>query len=248
MTVTNNAAKGFRKRAERMERSVKGLLRREARLCAVSLAFSTQPFGDSKTVLDSGEGATAGDIRRCYATPGQVYADFPEERYAKAFWWRLMRGEFAEAQKIVDAQCPNFRHTRISYFDPRLHQGRRNSRGRISKTQKPLQIVIDPKSLDAYVAAEVKRVGWGKGGWAGCARALDGTRGIPGWVVRHKAPAQVHERHVPGRSEITLVNKVSYASEILDGPRKSQAIDISFDRLFAALVREERAGARAAGF
>lgn len=247
ITVTKSSAKGFRQRAERMERSVKGLVRREARLAAVSLAVSTQPFGDGTAARAAGGGATAGDIRRCYATPGQVYAAFADVRQAKAFYWNLMSGKFSAASTIVDQHCPIFRGVSISYFDPRIHHGLRNSRGRIPKNQRPQQIVINPKALDDYVKAEVKRVGFGKAGWASCARGLDGTRGIPGWVTRHRAPATVHERHVPGYSEITLTNQVPYAREILDAAGKSQAIDIANDRLFAALVNEEGRARRAAG-
>src|SRR4051812_7616001 len=83
-----------------------GELKRAARLVAVSLATSTQPYGLDEGAKTKGETATGSDIRRCSAPPSQVYAAFPDVRFAKAFYARLKNGEWARAQRIVDEHCP----------------------------------------------------------------------------------------------------------------------------------------------
>jgi hypothetical protein len=248
ITMTNNAAKGLRARAVAMKRDVPVLLRRAGRLCAVSLAIQTQPFsGVGKDGRKLGEQATAGDIRRCYATPGDVYAAFGDKRYANAFYAKLMSGQIAHAQAIVDSQCPAFRGIPIGHFDLFLHQGRRNSRGRINKKMRPLQIVILTKPLFDYIKAEVKLVGFGKAGWATCARILGGIRGIDAqWVTRHKAPGSVGESN--NGKTLTLTNQVSYATWILTESQKRNAVRIATEKLVESIMIAQQYEARKAGF
>ncbi|HKP92326.1 MAG TPA: hypothetical protein VJS88_00390 [Chthoniobacterales bacterium] len=210
-----------------------GEMKRAARIVAVQLAHATQPFGFDEGAKTKGEVATASDIRRCYATPGQVYAAFPDVRFAKAFYARLKKGDIAHAQRLVDAHCPTFKGTPIGHFDLFLHQGRRNKRGRIPQKQKPLQIVVNPKALFDYIKAEVKLVGWGKAGWAACARILESTRGIPRWVTRQKAPGTfVDGTRSTDTPFIILINQVSYAASILTEADKTEAVRIGLDRYF----------------
>jgi hypothetical protein len=211
-----------------------GEMKRAARLVAVSLATSTQPYGMDEAAKTEGEVATASDIRRCYATPSQVYAAFPDVRFAKAFYARLKAGQLEHAQSILDANCPTFKGTPIGEFDLFLHQGRRNKRGRISKNQKPLQIVVNPKALFDYIKSEVKLVGWGKSGWAACAKILESTRGLPRWVTRHGAPGVVIDGTRSSDTPfIILINQVSYAALILTPADKAEAVRIGLDRYFA---------------
>ncbi len=96
-------------------------------------------------------------------------------------------------------------------------------------------IVQDTQALKTYVAVEMAKVGYGKGGWATCARALGGIRGIPGWVHKHASPGSVIENYGTERTSITLINQVPYASAILSPSQKSQAVSIGGERLFRSL-------------
>src|SRR6266853_5635650 len=121
-----------------------------------------------------------------------------------------------KAKKILNRSSNAFKNTTIDNFDGRAaHRQLRNNQGRIPPSQKPVMIVRDSQKLKTYVASEQKKVGFGKGGWATCARVLGGTRGIPGWVSRQSSPAQVLEDYGSERSKVVMTNVVPDASEIL---------------------------------
>jgi hypothetical protein len=220
------------------------VLRRAGRLVSVSLATSTQPYGIDEGARQMGEAATAGDIRRCYATPGNVFAAFDSKNQAKAFWVEIAKGNFSKAQVIMQSYCRAFSAKEIRPFDGgTAHRANRNARGRVSKRQDPVFVVQTTRNLTAYVKTHVDHVGEGKAGWAACAKILGGTRGLPQWVTRHAgklSSGTVIEDHNPQRPTITLRNEVAYAQNILNPGDKATAVAIALDRLTAALVSEER--------
>lgn len=249
LTATNNAAKAFQRRAQLVERSMPSLLRRAGRLCAVSLATQTQPFGTGTDAQLLGQRAVVRDIRKVYALPSDVFPEFPNKQAAGAFWRAVQAQDWARATGILRRDCPRFRNLEIRPFDAgAAHRANRNNRGRISKSQSYIFIVQNADHLKAYINAEFKLVGFAKAGWAACARPLGGTAGLPGWITRHKAPGRVEQRYGKGAAEIVLVNQVTYASEVLSEAQKRVAVEIAGDRLFKALVIEERKAAQAAGF
>jgi hypothetical protein len=97
-------------------------------------------------------------------------------------------------------------------------------------------IVKDAQKLKTYVVTETKKVGFGKGGWAACARALGGTRGIPGWISRQNAPGTVVENYGATVMSITMTNQVPYASSILSPAQKQEAVRIAMDKLRASIL------------
>jgi hypothetical protein len=223
--------------------SIEEELERAGRLISVSLATSAQPRG-----LDGarakGEGATAGDIRRCYATASNVFETFPDDRQAARFWRAIKTGNFGLAQSIMHVHCPKFANKEIKPFDGGAgHRGVRNNRGRVSKKQEPLFVVQTPRNLSAYIKSEVARVGKGKGGWAACAKILGGTRGIPQWVTRHAgkiAGGFVGKNYSGNIKTVRLENQVSYAQNLLTPGDKAQAVKIGIDRMTKGILIAER--------
>jgi len=233
----------FKKMGWTLKNSLPGYLKQEARLVAVSLAFQTQPFGDSATSQAVGQVATSRDIYRVYTTPGSAFKDIQDAGAAKGFWKAVSTSAWDLAAKILSREGNALKLTPIQSFDGgSQHRQLRNNQGRISASQKPVMIVRNPSALKSYVAAEQKKVGFGKGGWAACARALGGTRGIPGWISRQPAPGTVVEQYSQIRSSVVMTNQVPYASEILTAVGKQQAISIAIDRLRRSILAALRFG------
>ncbi len=229
-TNTSAVDARFKQMGWTAKNSLPGYLRQEARLTAVALAFQTQPFGDNSQ--GAGIAATATDIRRVYATPGQVFEDISNAGAAAGFWKASVARQWDRARKILSKSGNAFKLTPIQLFDGgAAHRQLRNNQGRIPKSQKPVMIVQDATRLKTYVDSETKKVGFGKGGWAACARALGGTRGIPGWVSRQKSPGTVAERYNTAISSVVMTNEVPYASEIINQSGKADAIRIAGERL-----------------
>jgi hypothetical protein len=224
--------------------SIEEELERAGRLISVELSKRAQPFGIDSQARAKGEGATAGDIWRCYATTSDVFLSFPEKRQGARFWRAIKSGNFGLAQSIMHAHCSRFANKEIKPFDGGAgHRSVRNNRGRVSKRQDPLFVVQTPRNLTAYVKTEVYRVGEGKAGWAACAKILGGTRGLPQWVTRHAgkiAPGFVGKNYSGNVKTVRLENQVSYAQNLLTPGDKAQAVKIGIDRMTKGILTAER--------
>jgi hypothetical protein len=236
----------FQEKGWSLKNSLPGLMRQTGRLCAVSLSFQTQPFGDSAQSQALGAVATTRDIYRVYATPGTAWKDIQDSGAQAGFWKAVKTSAWDRAKKILGREGAVLRATPIDNFDNgAAHRQLRNSQGRIPPSQKQVMIVKDPQKLKTYVATETDKVGAGKGGWATCAAILGGTRGIPRWITRHGSPGQVIENYGSDKTSITLINQVPYADSILPPPQKAEAVRIAVDRLFKSIQIAQRNNGRA---
>lgn len=99
----------------------------------------------------------------------------------------------------------------------------------------------DPKPLQQHIARQQKKAGLAKGGWATCARLLGGTRGIPGWVSRHKkAQGSIIDQTKGKDPSVTLVNGVPYSREILarDAMRQAQKnVVLNMEKRLAMMLK-----------
>jgi hypothetical protein len=228
--------------------SIEEELDRAGRLISVALATFAQPYG-----LDGaraqGEGATAGDIRRCYATPSNVFESFTDDRQASRFWRAIKAGNFVAAQSIMQTYCPEFANKEIKPFDGGAgHRSVQNNRGRVNQRQEPLFVVQTGRNLSAYIKSEVSRVGEGKAGWAACAKILGGTRGLPQWVTRHAgkiAPGFVGKNYSGPVKTVRLENQVRYAQNLLTAGNKATAVKSGIDRMTKSIMIAERRTAAA---
>ncbi len=241
----SDVAAYFKEKGFNMKNSLPGLMRQAGRLCAVSLAFGTQPYvegeGFGAVSQAVGQVATDRDIHRVYSTPGVAWKDIQNTGAQAGFWKAVKTSSWDRAAKILNRSGSRLKGTVIDSFDGgSKHRQLRNNQGRIPASQKPVMVVKNPSALKTYVAAEVKKVGFGKGGWATCARILGGVRGIPGWITRQNAPGQVIENYGADQTTVTLINQVPYASAILSPDQKQEAVRIAFDRLFRSIQIAER--------
>ncbi len=245
----SHIAQYCREKGLNLKTSLPAVLHQAGRLCAVSAAFQAQPFGIDEKAQALGVVATTRDIYRVYATPGKAYDDLSESVKKitthgkevdfdpqKAFWSCVKTSKWAQAQSILTRFGNRLKSTLIDNFDGGAqHRQLRNNQGRISASQKPVMIVKDAQKLKSYVVSETKKVGFGKGGWAACARALGGTRGIPGWISRQGAPGAVVENYGANVMSITMTNQVPYANAILSPAQKQEAVRIAMDKLRSSI-------------
>src|SRR6267142_2725199 len=97
----SDVAQLFREKGWNMKNSLPGLMRQAGRLCAVSLAFQAQPFGDSDKSEALGKVATNRDIYKVYTTPGKAYSDISDPKQQAGFWRAVNRSSWEAAAKIL---------------------------------------------------------------------------------------------------------------------------------------------------
>lgn len=248
-----------------VHRTAPEVLESEGRICAISLATSTQPFGTGRDAQDMGERAVMRDIAKVYATVGSIFGKLPPtgQGDAKQFWKLISIGEYDAAHdKLRGTQ---FGQVKIGPFDGGgAHQhARSSSSGRVGSHSLPDQIVTDSANLEAYVEKKKQMVGFAKSAWASIARQLGGTRGLrapklaggqrditANWITRKHAPGSVIRNYGNGSKPVlTLRSEVKYASHVLSASAERNAIRIAQGRIIKQIqmaARYEMRHARAA--
>jgi hypothetical protein len=231
------------------------MLTQEARLVAISCAKASQPFGTGETARTFGRNRVAADIYKVYTTPGKAYEDIARsnEKAAGAFWSALNRGDLAKAIGILRRDGSVLRNVPIDSFDDGvLHMAKRHSvTGRVSKGQKPLMVVRDPKRLEMYIRKRQDNVGFGKSAWADIARQLGSIRGLrstgditANWITRQRGPNSIVWSGTDENPIVTLTSRVRYASQILPDNMKRAAVGIARNRLQQSILTALRAEMR----
>ena len=212
-------------------KSAPEVIRKQARLIAVNLAHNTQPYGFDQGARQRGERATARDIARVYVPVTKIFATIAatNQDAARGFIQAVQTGNVTHAREILHAfKLTDLERVNIGPFDPSIHEQlrRSNRRGRISPRLKPRLIVTDPTALSKYSKAMVKRVGFGKSAWASCADRFGGSRGIPQWAKRHRAPANVVDRTSdPNNPHVVMTSLVKFSDVILPDSMQRDALD-----------------------
>jgi hypothetical protein len=212
------------------------VLEQGARVAAVSLARSTQPYGDGDTARHQGENAVARDYKKAVARVGDAFVAIKEvdKDLANAFWKAVTGRKWARAQEILNKSGCRLAGVPIvaEVDDSKRQMLRRN--GRVKSG--PTQIARTTRLQNRGIKQAQRDTGKGKGGWASCARILGNTRGIPAWVTRHaQGRGAVIRNYNKGRSSITLRNNVKYSNQILRPSEKARAMRIATERMRAHL-------------
>ena len=231
-------------------KTVPEIVRAQGRLVAVNLAHNTQPYGDDDAAKFKGQNAVRRDIGRVFIGPERVIeiakigaATNPISRWileavkkgdeegVRTAWQRLSGKPITVSKNVV----------------PSWHQSQRNRRGRVPRSAEAM-IILRETSLRAYTTTKAKLVGFGKSGWAAAARALGGTRGIPGWVTRNDGPGGVTD-NTKGKTNtpyVVLTNNVRYISDILPQKEVDKAVLLQAEKMARAMEIQFNAEMRAA--
>lgn len=209
-----------------------------ARVIARSLATSTQPYGLSRGALQQGRTRVGADIGKVFATPSQFYGmlEKRDEAEAARFWQAWKARDLTAARDIASRSREGSGLEIQDRPDPRTHQSRRGSRGRVHG-KRASALVLDPHALAAYRAKVQRRVGLTKAGWAGAALAAGAGGGFPAWASTAHQPMRgsATKREDPRRPEIVLHNDVEWAREALPESEEQAAVDLAEERLIQRL-------------
>lgn len=193
-----------------------------ARVTAVSLATSVQPYGKTKAAKDTGEKAVERDIRRVFgvASSANVYDRLESEDPANAarFWRAWKARDAAEMQLALDASASLSQVRVLPTPDAGMHDARRTSRNRRVRGKTPDAVVMNQAALRKYIAERKKRVGLTKAGFALAAEQVGGVRGIPAWAQARKHPEAsggARVKHDPKRPWAEIRNTTPWLREVL---------------------------------
>ena len=246
VTGADSVATLIRDFAQIAGRSMQDEIIATARLLAVSLATSTQPYGKTTAAREVGEARVSKDISKVFRTPSSIFAEIKEDDQASAskFWTAYKRNDVAVMRSTMTAASIDLEISATPR--PELHDAARNRLGRVNSLAK--QLVTQPGALEAYIKLRQKKVGWAKAGWAAAADDCGGHRGIPAWASGRHPSAQgmaiiTRDANHP---KVIIVNNVSYIDQVLPAPQIQAAISIAYEKLLKRLDIVTRRAARAA--
>jgi len=278
ITVDDRALQLALQKFYRYQKSPAEVLRAQARLMAVNLAFQTQPFGGSKAIggqqdsaKSQGEGKVADDIRKVIRTPADVYDKIEKQAIGagRAFYAMVKKGDFDLARNLlVRLRISGLLQAHIGTMSGSFHKQALRpipKRPRMLKRQEPLLITDEKSQLKAYIKEVQKKVGIAKAGWAACAMKLGGTRGrmgtnisgteqqaVPAWVKRHAgkraAGTVIDQSENFMIGRINMVNHVPWVSNCLSDGQAQQAIDMQAEKMRRAMDYAFQADLESAGF
>jgi len=235
-----------------MQRPLKDVLDSGARVCAISLAKSTQPDGTGAEAKAQGEGAVRRDILRVYGNAGGVYERISNGQLKGAFWKYYKNGNFERAAQIArDAGID------VSDFDGgAAHKSLRGTRIPVIRQRQPRIYIIKPRErqkLQRYIEFQQREVGTAKGGWVDVVRFLGGTpRGLrqegditANWITRKGRGAGSAVR---GGSDfdpkIRITNRIPYIDQLLSQSARNYAEGIAHQRMIQNLEYAVKAEAK----
>lgn len=249
------------------EKDRAGILRAQARLIAVNLAFQTAPFGKDKAAKLKGELSAQADINRVYKGPalahrniwnsgqGQDLQHIEDSRQAAAAFIRLVRdGQTAQAEKLLqDLRIDKHKDAKVGRFDggAAVKAARHGPRRKVSRNQFVQLVPTDYNSLKKFAKKVQDRVGLAKAGWASAAKWLGGMRDIPAWVQRHtdgRVLSNLDDQS--GRSSqpfIKITNMVPYVSRCISPGQIRRALDIQRQKMIRAINIATSKAAKANG-
>jgi hypothetical protein len=240
-------------------------MRIQARMLCVSLANSTQPFGDDAKAKTIGEKAVTRDIDRVYKTGSTAVREIAalplprgktatqNAKQAAAALAGLLGGKgkgkgkqkpkIGEAQNLLDRiRYKPYVNTRIGVFDQgqahnKARFGRRKS---VPKNQFISQVVTKDSQLTKYFKEKRGNVGIAKSGWAVCAGLLGGFKGIPKWVYRHTGGGRVNDQSGKGlgivsKPFIQMTNTIPWINAVISTATIQKSIDIQIRKMIKRL-------------
>ena len=209
-------------------KSVGEVLRQQARLICVNLAWNTQPYGLGQDARKIGEWAALRDVGKVYRTIDAVYGQIAaqSEDTAKAFYKAALENRPDVAKHILrGCGLSELLGADIGTFNKGYHHDLRDRRGRIT-IRSPRLIVTDPKELQAYKKLVTAHVGTAKSSWASCAQQLGGVRGIPYWATKNRARGRVQDLSQQANDpRIVLTSDVDYMPTVLPENMRRDALD-----------------------
>jgi hypothetical protein len=226
--------------AKETGKTASDVLRAQARLLAVDLAFRTQPYGKSIATKAKGEVAIRRDLLGGKGRAGVIMAlddsliDAALESgiYSTGNVRLFVRKDGAIYGTDRTHFVPNALPNQLRALHKQaFRNGRMTTAGSRDRTIGRWRFIeratVRKSAAERYVQGQQKKVGWVKSGWAACARQLGGTRGIPGWVTRHKGQTGLVRDHSQRTQDpsITLTNLVAYSAKVLPDQQIADAVE-----------------------
>jgi hypothetical protein len=240
-------------------RSIPDLVRAYARLACVQLANNTQSFTSKPdkgpAALLSQTKTVSFDIKKVIKDKESLRDRFEKSIQKQDIRDRLVKvlnaGRYDILAKIMSNvgmihSESDFNQIAGSSSAGPIHKQYIRSNGkRKGRTYSPPgKVFFSTGDLEGYITEVSKRIGYAKGGWAGCAREIggisgDGARGIPAYAKRHNGKNFSVTDRSSDKDEphFTMTNSTPYIRKLLDTGSELTAMNIARERMIKSIIK-----------
>lgn len=205
-----------------------------------SQATSQESYNAQRKI---GENATFRDVGRVFQDLGKL---------------RIFENPNKEVQKLLKSKNPatiqaflkaaGIRGNVALNAEPFLHQNRRDSRGRVPKTFKGNNFVINWKSAQSYAKSKVKHVGTAKSGWVKAAQGCGAK--LPMWITKQagaqagtfKDRSQALAPYIEFSNDVPFIQRTGADLKIMDRATKNVARNMEKESQHIIEARGKKAG------
>lgn len=237
-------------------RSIPDLVRAYARLACVQLANRTQAFttgpSDGPAALDRQSKTVSFDIKKVIKDKESLRERFEKSVQDEKIRDRLVKvlnaGRYDILAKImvnigmIHSESDFIKIAGVSSAKTAHTQHINRKSGRTNSP--PGKVYLSTGQLESYIEDVSKRIGYAKGGWAGCAREIggisgDGARGIPAYAKRHKGKNFSVSDRSSDKDEpyFTMTNSTPYIRKLLDTGSELTAMNIARERMIKSIIK-----------
>lgn len=226
-----------------------------ARLLCVELSRRTQPFG-GEAAKKVGEGAIVRDLMGrgmqragLFSVIGQAISNMYRE-YSTGNIRLFVRKDGSVYGTDKFHFMPDATENDMRQFHKRFFvNGKMSSAGSrtrdIGRWKFIEKMFVPPGTMDSYLQARFKTVGWAKAGWAACAKELrkvftgSATRGIPKFVTKLDSYNSDVIDNTRNEKEptVTLINTTPYIDRVLPVSEQLFALKVVKDKMRKQLER-----------
>lgn len=205
--------KSIQKLVALSDEPVEDIMRAQGRLFAVDAALFTQRAGNTAAAGREHKANVKSTILSIYIRPtsmAKVISTKAGEKAGKRFSNYIRRRDATKAQAMVDRFVPSLDGYRVEVG---MFDGGKRHKQRVRRGAKVIRLVVmDWRSVTAYLRKAVARVGEAKSGWAKAAEQLGGTRGIPAYAKKktHKTKGRGSVTGRGGKAVLIVENKSRY--------------------------------------
>lgn len=251
-TITSN----LEQLAELKGIDIGSVLRDEAGLFAKQAVSITPPYSaaqlgienDSSSAKTIGKNAVKRDIARVFYSPAAAFKAMKvkDAKAAKAFWKHCKKGEYREAEKLIQSVMGDFTIRLTSLPIKAIHDAARNRRGVVRDNWRTIEVVTDASALKAYIDRKVSHVGITRSPWAKVANALG--KPMPSWMTDHPESSPILDDKTKAvfQPAITVGTKVPWADGIQNFMSKLEAAaksrGESIDKKLAVIIEGKAEG------
>ena len=208
-----------------------------AQLGSRQLAYRIDPYGLDNKSKDTAEKAIYKDVNKAYDYVGQTFNKLMQldKNMAYAYMNAIKRNDLDAAERYARKVFVSFK---VRNTDSGNHlESVRGSDGRVIHNS-PVMGISSDSEIDKIKNQKKVTAGTAKAGWLQAGKSIGSKFRIPRWLTKKYTLGYSNKKKTADGMEVTLINNVTYASEVLTESKVREAVKNAYDNQMSKIKRQ----------